>query len=45
MLNWIVWNRTVWSSMCKKITDVELLVLNSNTWKHVAVWKQMINRK
>ena len=22
MLNWIVWNRTVWSSVCKQMTGV-----------------------
>ena len=37
MLNWIVWNRTVWSfNECKQMTvSVELLVLNSNTWNYL----------
>ena len=47
MLNWIVWNRTVWSfnSVKKDWSLVELIVLNSNTWKHLTVYKQMINSK
>ena len=32
-------------TVCKQMTDVELLVLNSNTWKHLTECKQMINRK
>ena len=31
-------------TMCKQMSYVKLLVLNSNTWSHVTVHKQMMNR-
>ena len=30
-------------SVCKQISDVELLVLYSNTWNHLTMYKQMNN--
>ena len=29
----------------KQMTDVKLLLLHSNTWNHLTVLKQVINRK
>ena len=44
----IVWNGTDWSFNCVKTNDWcldRLLMLNSNTWKHLTMCKQMINSK
>ena len=47
MLNWIVWNRIVWSFNRVRTKDhlIELLALKSNKWKHLTVRKQMIKSK
>ena len=37
-LNWIAWNRTVWSFNCVKTNDwclIELLVIHHNTWNYL----------
>ena len=43
--NWIVNNRTLRPFNCVKTNDslIELLVIHSNTWNHLAVCKQMNN--
>ena len=30
-------------TVCKQMTDVELLVIHSNSWNHLTVCKQMSN--
>ena len=32
-------------NVCKQMTDDKLLVLHRNSWNHLTVSKQMINRK
>ena len=29
----------------KQMTDIRLLLLHSNTWNYLSVWKQRINSK
>ena len=46
MLDWIVWNKTVWSFNCVETNDwclIELLVIHGNTWNHLTVCKQFID--
>ena len=35
----------IYLNVCKQMTDVKLLLLYSNTWNHLTVRKQMINRE
>ena len=35
----------IYLAACKQMTDVKLLLLHSNTWNHLTVYKQMINSK
>ena len=35
----------IYLNVCKQMTDVKSLLLHSNTWNHLTVYKQMINRK
>ena len=32
-------------NICKQMTDVELLLLHSNTWNYLTKYKQMTNSK
>ena len=34
----------IYLNVCKQMTDVKLLLLYSNTWNHLTVCKQIINR-
>ena len=48
ILNWIAWNRTVWSFNCVETNDgylIKMVVLNSSSWKYLTVCKQMRNGK
>ena len=31
----------IYSNVSKQMTDVKLLLLNSNTWNHLTKWKKM----
>ena len=35
----------IYLNVCKQMTDIQLLLLHSNTWNHLTVCKQMINSK
>ena len=46
MLNWIIWNRTVWPFNCVLSNEwclIELLIIHSNTWNHLTMCKTMSN--
>ena len=48
MLNWIAWNKTIWSFNCVQTDDwclIKLYMLNSNTCKHLSGCKQVIDGK
>ena len=32
-------------NVCKQMINVKMLLLHSNTWNHLIVWKQMIKSK
>ena len=36
--------KIIYVNVCKQMADVKLLLLHKNTWNHLTLWKQMINK-